>query len=368
VRRTTRAASVVLLFVLAGTVGLLAQRDRPPPPDTPLPDLKKVSTTDLGGHTQEVGSAGFSRDGKLVATGSYDRKVRVFDAATGKAIHTFDFGDEVNNAPDNFGIRGQGRQEGVVFDREGKRLAAVGGSWLNPPAALATVFDLTSNKAVFTSRAHHGMVRGAGFSADGSLLVTAGHDSTLKVLDAATGKERGTFMGHDWVVTAMTFSPDGKIVASACCNSQKRSIRLWDPLTLKESQNIPLPDRIFSIEELAFSPDGKQIAGVSNWRLHVWDVATGKPIGEAKLDAGLFRRLAYSPNGKRIAVAGEQGGGEGKGILRVYDTTSDKVHLVFVDADVGKALVAVSWPVDDKILLVGVRGKTAKLVTVELNK
>jgi WD40 repeat protein len=350
----------MLLLALVAAGSALAQRD------APLPDLKKVSAVELAEHTQDVGSAGFSRDGSLVATGCYDRKVRVFDAATGKALHTFDFGDDVNNAPDQFGVRTQGLQQGVVFDREGKRLAAVGGSWLMPPAALATVFDLTAKQAVFTSRAHKGMVRGAGFSADGSLLVTAGHDSTLKVLDAATGKERGTFTGHDWVVTAMTFSPDGKTVASACCNSKKRSIRLWDPLTLKESQNIPLPDRIYSLNDLAFSPDGKRIAAVSNWRLHVWDAATGKPAADAVVDAGVFTRLAYSPDGNRVAVAGGQGGGDGKGILRVHDFTTDRVFLVFVDADVGKDLLAVSWPAADKILLVGVRGKTAKLVTVQL--
>jgi WD40 repeat protein len=100
-------------------------------------------------------------------------------------------------------------QEGLAFDRDGKRLVVFGGSWL-PPAALATVFDLSKKEAVFTSRAHQDLVQGAGFSGDGSLLVTACHDSTLKVFNATTGKEQGTFKGHDWVVTAMTFSPDGK--------------------------------------------------------------------------------------------------------------------------------------------------------------
>jgi WD40 repeat protein len=105
-------------------------------------------------------------------------------------------------------------------------MAAVGGSWFGSPAALVTVFDLTAKKEVLTSRAHRGLVHGAGFSGEGKLLVTAGHDSTLKVLDAATGKEQGTFRGHDWVVTAITFAPDGRMVASASCNSGKRSVRL----------------------------------------------------------------------------------------------------------------------------------------------
>jgi WD40 repeat protein len=361
----TGTACVVVLLALGGA---RAGRGASPAGDAPLPDLKAVSAIDLGGHTQDVGSAGISHDGGLVATGCYDRKARVFDAATGKALHTFDFGDDVDSTPDRFGLRTRGLQQGVVFDRDGKRLAAVGGNWLMPPAALAAVFDLAAGKPVRTWRAAKGMPRGAAFSGDGSVLVTAGPDATLRVLDAAAGKERGALTGHDGVVTAVTFSPDDKTVASACGNSAKRSIRLWDPLTLKESQNIPLPAGINSLNDLAFSPDGTRIAGVSNWRLHVWDAATGKPAADAVVDEGVFTRLAFSPDGKRVAVAGGQGGGDGKAILRVYDSTADRVFLGFVDADLGKEVLAVSWPAADRILLVGVRGKAAKLVTVQLNR
>jgi WD40 repeat protein len=359
----TGCVGVVVALVGGGS---LLQTGTPVFADERLPDVNKVSTTALVGHGKEIGSARFSRDGKLAATGCHDRKVRVFDIATGKELHAFDFGDAADNSPDRFGIRTQGSQEGLAFDHKDERLVAVGGGWLDPPVALVRVFDLTAKKAVFTSRAHKGMVHGAAFSGDGSLLVTAGHDSTLKVLEATTGKERGTFRGHGWVVTALTLSPDGKTVASACCNSEKRSIRLWDPKTLKESQDFPLPDRIFALNDLAFSPDGKHIAGVSNGRLHVWDLATGKVTANAVLDAGLFTRIAYSPDGKRIAVAGGQGGGDGKGILRVYDVSTDKVHLVFVDPDTGKDLFAVAWPRADTILAVGARRSDVKVVTVHL--
>lgn len=335
--------------------------------EVPLPDLKKVTPTALDGHGKEVGAAGFSRDGKLVATGCYDRAVRVFDAATGKATHSFPFGDPVDNSPDKFGIRTQGLQKAVAFSPDGTRLAAVGGSWLNPPAALATVFDLPANKEVFTSKSHRGMIWAAAFTPDGKRVVTAGHDSTLKVFDA-DGKEQGTFKEHDWVITALAVSPDGKAVASACCNSQKRSIRIWDPATLKQAKNIPLKDNVASVHDLAYSPDGKHLAGVSDGLLNIWDVATGERTVCTRADAGVFRWVAYSPDGKRIALAGGQGGGDGKGILRVYDVAADKMYVAFVDADAGKELIAVAWPTADAILAVGVRGSDAKVLRVELGK
>jgi WD40 repeat protein len=76
--------------------------------DSPLPDLKAVSFAALDGHGQEVGAVGFSRDGKLVATGCYDSKVRVFVVATVKELHAFDFGDNVDNTPDKLGVRTKG--------------------------------------------------------------------------------------------------------------------------------------------------------------------------------------------------------------------------------------------------------------------
>jgi hypothetical protein len=86
------------------------------------------------------------------------------------------------------------------------------------------------------------------------------------------------------------------------------------------------------------------------------------------MDAGLFKRIAYSSDGKRVAVAGGQGGGDGKAIVRVYDSETKKVHLAVLDADAGKEFLAVSWPTADKLLVGGVPGKAANLVTVQLNK
>ncbi len=86
------------------------------------------------------------------------------------------------------------------------------------------------------------------------------------------------------------------------------------------------------------------------------------------MKAGLFKRIAYSPDGRRVAVAGDQGGGGGRAILRVHDFATNKVHLAVLEADAGKEFLAVAWPTTAKLLVVGVRGKAANLITVQLNK
>lgn len=135
-------------------LGLSFLAATPRPKDILLPDLDRVSTIDLAGHTEALGCAAFSPNGKLVATTCYDRKVRLFDVPKGKMLHTFAFGDDVDNKPDKLGIRTQGLQRAIAFDAEEKKIIAVGGNWLSPPISLATVFDLTSKKEIFTSRAH----------------------------------------------------------------------------------------------------------------------------------------------------------------------------------------------------------------------
>src|SRR5215831_3179258 len=177
--------STLFGLFLAGTGAWFLPRevqDEPRPKDIALPDLDRVTSVEIGDHKQDIGCAAFSRDGKLLATGCYDKKVRVVELASKKVVASFAFGVDVENKPDKLGVRSNGLQNGVAFDHDGKRIVAVGGNWLSRES-LATVFDLGTKKSVFTARSHHAMVRAARFSEDGKILVTAGHDSTLKVFD-----------------------------------------------------------------------------------------------------------------------------------------------------------------------------------------
>ena len=73
---------------------------------------------------------------------------------------------------------------------------------------------------------HTDTVYSVAFSPDGKLLASVGdNDSTIKLWDVATGKERATLKGHKHDVMSVAYSPDGKTLASG---SADKTIKLWD--------------------------------------------------------------------------------------------------------------------------------------------
>ena len=74
-------------------------------------------------------------------------------------------------------------------------------------------------------RGHHGVVRGCAFSPDGTRLVSASTDDTLKLWDAASGAELATLRGHTESVLGCAFSPDGTRILSAGADKTLESQR-----------------------------------------------------------------------------------------------------------------------------------------------
>jgi WD40 repeat protein/tRNA A-37 threonylcarbamoyl transferase component Bud32 len=157
------------------------------------------------------------------------------------------------------------------------------------------------------------------FSPDGTRLVSASHDSTLKIWDAATGQELRTLQGHRDIIWEAVFSPDGARLASA---SADNTVKVWDAASGREVHT--LTGHTAVVRRVAFSPDGANIASAAADRtVRIWDAKTGREVHVYKGYPEAFSAVAFSPDGTLLA-----GGGEDN-TVRLWSTTTHKeAHLL----------------------------------------
>src|SRR5207248_3329653 len=148
-----------------------------------------------------------------------------------------------------------------------------------------------------------------------------------KVWDAQSGQELLTFKGHTGVVASVMFSSDGTRLGSAALDG---TVKVWDATATQEARILSgLTDYVHGV---AFSPDGKRLAsGGGTWdaaqkayvagELKVWDAQTGQELLSCKGHSGRVSRVAFSPDGKRLASAA------GDNTVKVWDAQTGQEIL-----------------------------------------
>ncbi|MBW4592187.1 MAG: PD40 domain-containing protein [Brasilonema angustatum HA4187-MV1] len=146
---------------------------------------------------------------------------------------------------------------------------------------------------------HSSWIISISFSPDGKTLASASDDRTIELWDVASGKPLKTLSGHTNFVRRVVFSPDGKTLASA---SDDRTIKLWDMASGKPLQT--LSGHTNSVNSVSFSPDGRTLASASADRtIKLWDVATGKQLQTLSGHSNSVNSVSFSPDGKTLASA-----------------------------------------------------------------
>lgn len=125
--------------------------------------------------------------------------------------------------------------------------------------------------------------------------------------------------GHGGTITGLDFNPTGALLASS---SRDGTVRLWD--VYLQSERLTLAGHTDRVQDVAFSPLGDQVASASlDGTVRLWDAASGAALLTLAHGAPV-ERTAFSPDGSRVASAGENpdAGGGLSGLTRVWDARS----------------------------------------------
>ncbi len=282
----------------------------------------------LTGHAGPVSTVAFSANGVLIAAGSSDKTVMIWDVANGTLLHTLT--DEVE-AVNTIAFEPTGRRlvsggrDGIISVRDietGQRLLPL----MRPemsynfgqslPAVLSLVvsadgtrvaagnadqtvkiWNANSGALVHVLVGHGDAVTAVAYSPDGKTIFSGSTDGTVRTWDADSGQQLRVLGGQSGQqILAVAAAPDGRHIAAAGSGD---TVVIWDTLNF---QAHTLSTQLSAVDALAFAHDGRRLAvGGSDSSIQMWDIESGQMLHPLAGHSGSIRALEFSPDGHHLA-------------------------------------------------------------------
>ncbi|KAJ5195464.1 uncharacterized protein N7498_008902 [Penicillium cinerascens] len=337
-----------------------------------MPDDWSACLQTLEGHSKRVNSVIFSHDSKLLASGSDDGMIKVWNADSGECLQTFEgHNDSVNSVTFSNDSRllasasvdqtikvwetsnGEclqtlkGHSEWVnfvTFSHDSKLLASASGIYAYDP------FDDDFGSDCLNSLGgYSGSVNSVDFSHNSKLLSSASENNTLKLWDTNSGHCLYTLKGHSKRVNSVTFTYDSNVLASG---SDDGIVKVWDANSGECLQTLKGHSGL--VTSVTFSHDSTLLASASyDCTVKVWDTSSGECLQTLKGHSDSVRSVNFSYDSKLLASASYDY------TVKVWDTSSGTC-LQTLDG-YGHSVSLVVFSYDSKLLALLSDSRTVKL-------
>jgi WD40 repeat protein len=232
-------------------------------------------------HSSRVYSVKFSPDGRTVASGSSDGKIKLWDVETGNLLRTIDTDSST---------------KALAFSPDGEILVS------SADSGRIQIRNAATGGLIRSIQAHSDTIYSLALSQDGRITASGSGDRTIKLWDTETGELLRTLRGHTKDVNALAFSPDGMTLASGSDyddNTTEGLFKLWDTASGSLIRNIR--GHPSSVYAAAFSPDGRMIAtGSVDNRVRLFDAANGRLLKTFYGHTEPVSSVVFSPDSKTI--------------------------------------------------------------------
>ena len=320
-----------------------------------------------------------SRNGELLACGTDDNKIKIFNVSTATILHELNKESEAIRrlkwSPDDKKLASIVSGVVSIWDTtEGVLLKTIAVNQYDDASlewspdginvAISTsrtkiiqIWNVESGNYWQTLEGHWKPVQNVAWSPDGKILASGSADSTIRLWDISNGKEIKRFEGHTGMVNNVTFSTDGKTLASAGAYDDM-TVRVWSVDTGEQLR--VFTHNNYLLESITFSPNNDWLSWVNVDRAMEWvNMDNGEFANNLELIFGGMRNFSLSQDDEMLAV------GSCDGFIRLWNLASGKL-IKQIDAHNG-CVEKVQFSPDAKMLISssGYPDKTVRLWNVQ---